>query len=66
MVICNLAGIILSGAKIAPMVKSMVPSIILLVVKIALLVMMKLVKSFSLIVKNTPTSLLVQGGYVMI
>ena len=42
--------------KDAPMVTSMVLSIILIVVRIALLVMIRMWKSFSLMVKNTLTS----------
>ena len=41
-------------------------SIILLVVRIALLGMIKPAKSFSLMAKSFPTSLLVRVGYVMI
>ena len=46
-VTCHLAGVILSGAKIAPMVTSMVLSIILLVVRIALLVMIRIEEFFT-------------------
>ena len=52
--------------KIAPMVTSIFLSIILLVVRIALLGMIKPAKSFSLMAKSFPTSLLVRVGYVMI
>ena len=53
---CHLAGVILSGAKNAPMVTSMDPEYYSARGEIALLVMIRTSEEFSLMVKNTLTS----------